>query len=382
LAFETAMRINKPFFYSVAALVGTMVGVGIFGLPFAFAKAGFWVGFAFLVALTLITLLIDLMYGEIVLRTGSQHQLVGYTNLYLGPIYKKIIFFSIVFGSYAALLAYIIISGEFLTNVFIYWPLTTDHFSYLFYAFFSILIYFGIKRISWLELILTCLSIGVILLIFFAGYPQINYENYRQTTPEYWFLPYGVVLFALAGLSAVPIQKEILGKQGHLLRRSIILAVFIVALLYLIFAFTVVGVSGEITTPDAIKGLYEFLGDKIIFLGSLFGALAVGTSYIMLGTAMREIYAYDYRFNRFMSWLLVVVPPIVLFMGGIRTFIDIIGLAGAVALALEMAVLVLVYIQAKKHGTRTPEYNLRIPKFVLYFLVLIFLAGIAYALIH
>src|SRR3989344_6712824 len=135
----TMLTINKKFFYSTAALVGTMVGVGIFGLPFAFAKSGFWVGFGFLIAIGLITLLVDLMYGEIVLRTKSQHQLVGYTQFYLGPIFKKIIFFSIAFTSYAALLAYIIISGEFLSNVFVLWPFTMDHFSYGFYAFFSIL---------------------------------------------------------------------------------------------------------------------------------------------------------------------------------------------------------------------------------------------------
>src|SRR3989344_5422713 len=294
---------NRPFLYATAALVGTMVGVGIFGL-------------------------------------------------------------SIAFTSYAALLVYIIISGEFLSNVFIIWPVSTDYFSYIFYIFFSTLIIFGIKRISWIELTLTFLFIGVILLVFWAGYSQINFENYKTFTQEYWFLPYGVVLFALAGLSGIPIQREILRGNEKLLKKSIFLGVAIVSLLYLLFAFTVVGISGDITSPDAINGLYEFLGDKIIFLGSLFGALAVGTSYLMLGTAMKEIFEYDYRLNKFVSWILVVVPPMVLFLGGIRTFIDIIGLAGAVALALEMAVLVLIYIKAKHKGDRTPEYSLKIPKFI------------------
>ena len=376
------MQINKPFLYSIAALIGTMVGVGIFGLPFAFSKAGFWVGFGFLVALGLITLLVDLMYGEIVLRTDSQHQLVGYTRLYLGSVFKKIIFFSIAFTSYAALLAYIIISGEFISNVLYLWPVTRDYFSYGFFAVFSLLVLFGLKRISWLELALTLLFISVIVIVFFAGYHQIDFDNYKTFNSYYWFLPYGVILFAFAGLSAVPIQKEILSGQEHLLKKSIFIAILVVGLLYLLFAFTVVGISGDITSEDAIKGLYEFIGGKILFLGSLFGALAVGTSYLMLGTAMREIYQYDYNFGKFMSWLLVVIPPIILFMGGIRTFIDIIGLAGAVALALEMTILVLIYIKARKKGTRTPEYSLNIPKFFFYFLIIIFLAGIIYALVH
>jgi len=36
----------------------------------------------------------------------------------------------------------------------------------------------------------------------------------------------------------------------------------------------------------------------------------------------------------------------------------------------------------KKHGKRNPEYSLSVPKFILYFLVLIFVAGIGYALIN
>jgi len=371
---------NRKFLYSVAALIGSIVGVGIFGIPFAFAKAGFWVGLVFLIVLGLITLLIDLLYGEVVLRTNSQHQLAGYTGLYLGQVFKKIIFFSAAFTSYVALLAYIIISGELLVNVFSFWQFNPDTYSYVFYLFFSILILFGIKRISWLELTLTALFIGVIVIVFISGFGKINSANFQITNSYYWFLPYGIVLFAFAGLSGVPIQREILIGQEKLLKKSIIWAMIIVSLLYFVFALTVVGISGETTTPDAIKGLYEFLGDKIIFLGSLFGVLAVGTSYLMLGTALSEIFQYDYAIKRGISWALVVIPPMIFFSGGIRTFIDIIGLAGAVALALEMAVLVLVYMKAKKHGTRIPEYSLKISKFFLYFVILIFLTGIGYAL--
>ncbi|HVZ11343.1 MAG TPA: aromatic amino acid transport family protein, partial [Candidatus Paceibacterota bacterium] len=56
---------NRKFWAAVAVLVGGTVGVGIFGMPFAFAKAGFWIGAAFLVPIALATLLVNLMYGEV-----------------------------------------------------------------------------------------------------------------------------------------------------------------------------------------------------------------------------------------------------------------------------------------------------------------------------
>jgi len=108
---------NRQFLYSGAVLIGTMVGLGVFGIPFAFAKAGFWIGLLFLVIIGAISTILYLMYGEIILRTKKSYQIVGYTNLYLGNVYKKIMFFSAVLGLYGTLLAYIIISGEFLLTL-------------------------------------------------------------------------------------------------------------------------------------------------------------------------------------------------------------------------------------------------------------------------
>src|SRR3990167_5638773 len=95
---------NKKFLYATAALIGTMVGIGVFGIPFAFSKAGFLVGLFFLLFIGFITVVLDLMYGEIVLRTEKVHQIAGYTHKYLGPWFKKLIFFSVSLALYSGLL--------------------------------------------------------------------------------------------------------------------------------------------------------------------------------------------------------------------------------------------------------------------------------------
>lgn len=375
-------RNKQNFFYAIAALAGTMVGVGVFGIPFSFTKSGFLIGASFLVAIALITLLLDLMYGEVVLRTQRLHQMTGYTEIYLGRSYKKVIFFAAALSSYSALLIYIILAGEFLNNVLsglVY--ISPNTYSLVFFFVMSFFVLAGIKRVSWLELILAALFSIVIVAISLVGWPKVDFANFSGIQPEFWFLPYGVLLFAFAGFSAIPIQRELLGDRERLLRKAIIFAVLFVSVLYFIFAFTVVGVSGDITTPEAIAGLYEFLGGKIVFLGSLFGVLALSTSYLMLGSAFLEIFHLDYGISRKTSWLLVVLPPFVLFLGGLRTFIDIMGLAGAVAVGLEGIIMIMIYARAKSKGDRVPEYSLDIPKFVYYFLMIIFLAGIVYSLL-
>ena len=372
---------NKIFFYATAAMVGTMVGVGVFGVPFSFAKAGFGVGFLFLLLTGFMTLVVNTMFGEVVLRTGKRHQIVGYADLYLGPIWKKVMFLATVLSIYAAMLAYIIISGDFLSNVLSpFFYLSSTAYSYFFAFILSFLLLTGLKRVSAVEFVLTLLFIFIVLMVFGFGITNINLENLKTINLEFWFLPYGVLLFAFAGMSSIPIQREILRGAERKLKKSILWAVLLVGILYTIFAFTVVGVSGDITSPDAVTGLFEFLGNKIVVLGSIFGVLAVGTSFLMLGSALDEVFRWDYGLKKGWSWLLTVLPPFLLFFIGLRTFIDVISLAGSLAIGLIMLILVFTYTAAKSKGERTPEYSLDIPKFVLYSMALLFVAGIVYVL--
>lgn len=373
---------DKLFLRATAVLVGTMVGVGIFGIPFSFAKAGFWIGFLFLVLIGAVTLFLDFLYGEIVLRTHQSHQLVGYTQFYLGNIWKRIIFFSIILVTYSALLAYIIIAGEFMPNVFSkVFYLSSNSFSIWFFAIASVLVLFGIRTVAWIELILAGLFFVVVSLIFGFGVREINISNFSTANLEFWFFPYGVLLFAFSGLSAIPIQRQVLGDMEGSFKKSIFTGVVFVAILYFIFALTVLGISGESTSPDAISGLTDYLGGPIVFLGSLFGFLAVSTSYLMLSTALLQVFTLDYGLNRRIAWLLVILPPFALFLGGLRNFIDVISLAGAVAIGLEAFILIFVFIKAKTHGDRIPEYSMRVPAWTLYLLALVFGGGMVYTLL-
>ena len=373
--------LNKKFLYAVSILVGSMVGVGIFGLPFAFAKSGYIVGIGMLVLIALITILVKLMYGEVVLRTHEQHQLMGYTKKYLGSGFQRLVFFSVSLTGYVALLAYIIIAGDFLNTLlsaFFYLPLAA--YSVIFAAIASLLVLRGIKTVAGVELVFVILFGLVMAVIVATGYRAINPINFSGFNREFVFLPYGVLLFAFAGLLAVPFQRHILAGQEQYMRKAILVGVLLVAVLYAVFATTVVGISGAVTTPDAISGLYEFLGGRIVILGSLFGIFAITTSFLMLASGMIEMLHFDYKVRRFQAWVLVIVPPIFLFLAGIRTFVDVISLAGGVAIGLEQIIVVFLYAKAKSRGDRVPEYSLNVASWLLYLLIAIFATGIIYFL--
>jgi len=129
-------------------------------------------------------------------------------------------------------------------------------------------------------------------------------------------------------------MREVLKGREGLLFKSITAAIIFTAILYLLFAFSVVGISGQVTSPDTVSGLFEQLGGSLVFLISLFGLFAISTSYLMVSSAAIEIYNYDYRLSHRSSWLLAVIPPFILFLAGMRNFIDIIGMVGSVAIGL------------------------------------------------
>ena len=88
---------------------------------------------------------------------------------------------------------------------------------------------------------------------------------------------------------------------------------------------------------------------------SLFGVFAITTSFLMLASAMINTFHLDFKIHRFNAWLLAVIPPMVLYLLGIRSFIGIVSLAGGVALALEQILVVFLYAKAKRKAIVFPN---------------------------
>jgi hypothetical protein len=80
-------------------------------------------------------------------------------------------------------------------------------------------------------------------------------------------------------------------------------------------------------------------------------------------------------------WILALTPPYILFLSGIRNFVDIISLVGGVAVSAQLILMIFLYAKAKKEGERIPEYAVRIPNWALYLMMLVFAAGAFYTVI-
>ena len=369
---------NNPFLLALATLVGTIVGAGIFGLPYVTAKVGVGLGIFYLVLLGVVVMLLHLMFGEIALRTKGKHRLIGYASLYLGGWAKKLVTLSTVVGTVGTLLAYMILGGDFLRVALgSFLPFSSFTFAIAFWFTLSLFIFGSIQTIARMELVFNIALFLVVGIIFVFALPHIKAENFILADFSYPFLPYGVILFAYLGLSAIPEITELFRRRPERrhLDNLIVWSSIISGTLFLIFTIFVVGVSGVATSQDALTGLIPFLGQRVAVLGALLGLIVIADSFLVLGNYLKNSFRYDYHMPYGLACMLTVFPPLFFFLIGLREFILVIGLIGALVTALEGSVIALIFRIAKQKGDREPEYTLRIPGFVLFALVALILLG-------
>jgi len=322
-------------------------------------------------------MLVSLFFGEIVLRTEENCRLAGYAGKYLGKHGRGLIAISTVLGIIGALLAYVIIGGNFLQVVFSFTSLSAFQLSLIFWVVLSFFVFRGVKLIAPAELIMDTLLILIIVLIFIFSFPKIDIQNFTLINTSKTLMPYGVILFSLVGWAAIPEISEVLksSEDRKKYKKVIITGLLVIFLLYVLFTVAVVGVTGEKTTKDALLGLVSFLNFKVVTLGALLGAIAVAASFLVLGLYLKNTLAYDFGLPGWLGALISSFVPLILFLSGFRNFIQVIGLSGTIIGALEGIVIILIYRKVKKKGKRDPEYSLEIPEALLYCLIIIFVIG-------
>ncbi|MDP3990833.1 MAG: aromatic amino acid transport family protein [Candidatus Nealsonbacteria bacterium] len=358
------------FLKALSVFAGTIIGVGIFGLPFAAAKAGFFVVLFFFLVITVITILTHLLYAEIILKEKQPHRLPGYAKKYLGKKWEIVALASFIFAITGALLAYLIVGGEFLRLLFSqFMGGDTVSYTLLFFVAGAFLIFRGIKDISQVELLLFGIFFVILIIFFFKALPFIDIAHFQSINWEYFTLPYGVILFSLWGLTTVPEVKEIIGADRKLLRKVIISGIILASLTYLFFIVTILGTSGLNTSKEAMAGFYQVLGGGIIVLGFAFGIITCFTSFITLGLVLKKMFCCDLGLPQNLSWFIACFLPLGLFFLGFKEFIDIIGLAGAFGIGVMGIIVVFIYREFLKQ-TKSKKMN---P--LLYLLPIFFIMG-------
>ncbi|MCK5062131.1 hypothetical protein KAR28_06325 [Candidatus Parcubacteria bacterium] len=374
---------NRDMLRAISVMIGYIIGVGMFGLPFVVAQGGIVPFLVFIIFFGGVQYFQHMIYANMVLVTSAYHRLPGYAGVYLGTTGKNIVFAAKMVGNCGALLAYIIIIGIFLNQLlspvfggseFLY--------STIVFLFAAGVVYFGINTIARVETIMSGLLILVVLFIIIKGRVAIDISNYHILDWKYMLIPYGATLMALDGNGSIPIVVKLLKKNPSRVKQAVRIGTLLPIIITVFFTLTIVGISGATTTPDALVGIKQILNNGVILFSLIFGVLSMTTSILLVTEAVRETLWWDYKVNKNLAWALAVFTPYSLFLFGIRNLTEVISFAGGVAGGLSAIMLLLIFrnMKAKKHNLRI--FKWQTPNYIIYFFIFLFVLGMCYEIYY
>jgi amino acid permease len=334
---------SKNYILAIATLFGAITGAGFFAVPYVIAHAGAVTLFIYLPILVAIQVLLHLLFARLILSTKTAHRLPGYVEIYAGKKYKSIVsFFSLISG-FGTLLAYMILGGNFMHG------LLAPHFggslmlySLIMFTLESLIVLVGIRLIAGTELILTGFLVLVVGLIVAKSFFHIDWQNYLTINWHQILLPYGPIFFAVAGDAAIPEVCKLLSREKHKIKSAIIWGTILPSIVLAVFVLTIVGVTGINTTADTLTGLRGIFSSGVITLGLIFGAIAIFTSCLVMMQSVREIFWWDFKINKNLSWAFCFILPVILFIFNFTNLTAVISITGAVMGGILGVVLVLL----------------------------------------
>jgi len=325
----------KRIFLLIGLLVGSIIGAGVFALPFVFSQSGFLTGLAYLSVSVLIYILLYLLYADIVVRTEGEHRFVGYTRIYFGKVASWFSVLVAILGAMVSLTAYLVLSISFMSLVF---PSLSHSVSLLaFWAIGSFAIFLKLKRIVAFEFFVTIAMLGIVFLIFVLG-ADTFFEN--LSVGEFVFnfkagaLPFAPIFYALGGMVAIPSIVQYFrvthGSHNYSAMRTVIIwGVISVAVVYTLFVIGVIGLSDVIST-DSVGGLLSSVPAYVLVSLGTLGLFSLITSYIAIGLDTAKSLKYDLNIHHTLRALIVVLAPLGIYTAGFTDFFKLISFTGGI----------------------------------------------------
>jgi amino acid permease len=373
----------KKYVYPVAVISGSIIGVGFFSLPYIALKSGTWIMLLYFFILTGVVLTIHLIFAEISLKTPDFKRFPGFVKYYFGKYAQAFSLFSTILGYYGVLLIYLIVGSEFLANILQpYFGGSNTLYAIIYFLFASCVIWFGIKAVSKIELLVLSILFVSVIFIFAKGILQSGFSNIFLFSPDFssngfglksvsnLFLPYGAILFSLWGAGLIPEAEEMEADNKKSIKKIVLTATLIPAIFYVFFTFLILSITGLQTTEFALTGLKDFLGENLSLIVFFIGIASTITACVAQGLTLKKVFAYDLKVKNWQAFIMTCSVPMILYLLGLKSFISLISFIGGVLLGIDGIFILLMY---KKIGGK---------RIIIYPLSFIFLLGIVYQVFY
>lgn len=307
----------------LAILVGTLVGAGVLGLPYAASKVGLIPAIGILTGI----MLIMLFTAFIVLKisdemSGAQMSTIAHSSL--GKAGGWIMYLSIMIMGFGAFLAYISGIGSVFTNLF---GINETLGAILFWIIASSIIYSGLETSGKTELIMNLILLSLFIGVTSMLLPHTSLEDSLYVEFGGIFSMMGVAIFAFGFHTVIPDVYKGIGSYKKT-KKVIVLAFLIPTIVYAIFMAIFLLTFGKNTPQVATQGLETIYNGIGNIVGNAIPLVAITTSYIGLGLAQQSNSKEFLNLKKPAAWALTVTPPIIVYLAGVKNFADVLAFAG------------------------------------------------------
>lgn len=335
---------------ALAVLIGTQIGAGVLGLPYAAKEVGLIPAVLVLVGVMLLMLFTARIVLYFSARMGGA-QLSTMARKMLGPGGGLIMFASVTFMSFGALLAYIAGMGDVFAALFGVSPKVG---ALIFWVLASIVIYLGLEASGKSELAMSLVMLALFLAVGVMLFPKGRLENALYSDTSTLWKIIGVSIFALGCHSVIPDVYKGLGSYEET-KKLLTWAFVIPTAIYTLFMASFLLVFGRDTPQIATQALESLFGRTGFLVGNLIPLFAITTSYIGIGLAQLSNMEEYLKLDRKLAWAITVVPPLAVYLSGVGDFVSVLGLAGDTGDLMAFIVLPLVLYITYKLGFATVE---------------------------
>jgi tyrosine-specific transport protein len=372
---------SRALLLAIQTIIGSIIGVGIFGLPYAASQSGFFISSIFIILVGFVYTVTLILFSEVIMYTNGQSRIAGLAERYLGHHWKIPTSLLQYASSWGAMLGYTILGGAFLQVILNLWfniDLVTAQL--LFVSFASLILIGGLGVVAYVQASFFWILIALLIAMVYLGAPSIDVQNLNTFNVSNWALPLSVALFAFGGFAAIPEAADILHDQKVKLRKAVIISVAFCTFVYLLFSAIVLAVTGSSTSSDGLIGFANVIAPWFATVASGIGLFSVFSSFMVLGISNLDGLVFDFKFRYLNAWLLVIAVPITLFLLGARSFIDVIGFTGGLIGSLIGLIVIRMYKKAK-HDVCMPKRCLGMPRYLIFIAQVTFVVGIAMQII-
>lgn len=339
-------------------LLGTIVGAGVFGLPAMFSLVGFWPGTILFWIIAFVVLATHLLFTEVILYHKQHLRLSGYAHKVLGKAVGHFTSVTFPLSLLGSCFAYVILGGEFLSALakLVHIPSDTLAWQLVFLVMGAVIVFFGMKLVSVIEVWGTWALIATMLLVTVLVAPHINSEVIGYMDWSKFFLPYGVFLFAVGGVSVIAETVELVHYRRHLAYKAVILGSLGAAALSWMFG-SALALAGGLNIEGEAMALVSIVPAGWGFMIPVVGFLAIATSFITVAQALKACLHIDFDLDVRLSWTLTFFLPFALLLLTRRDFLATIGLIGTLFGGLNgIVIAIMAFVVLRKQGDRVQSW--------------------------